>query len=117
MKPWRAAKILALILAFQGLAGSGGFAAVAVDNTVKFDRVLSKWIVQTDGTWVVEAEVTIRPPPENPSRVVVVPLIWSDSTERHARQRGVFLRLADVRRARLHGARHVSYTKSIRAAE
>ncbi len=82
MKPWRAAKILALVLAFRGLAGSAGFAAVAVDNEVKFEQVLSKWIVQTDGTWVVEAEVTIRPPAENPSRVVVVPLTWSDSTER-----------------------------------
>ena len=73
MKPWRAAKILALVLAFRGLAGSEGFAAVAAGNVVEFEQVLSRWIVQTDGTRLVEAGVTIRPPPENPSRARVVP--------------------------------------------
>jgi hypothetical protein len=58
--------------------------AAAPDNQVTFDQVASKWTVAPDGTWSVEAVVTIRAPKENPSHVVRMPLTWSRSTERLA---------------------------------
>lgn len=63
------------------LAMPSGFAAVP-DNQIMFDQVISKWIVAPDGTWVVEADVTIRAPKDNPSHVVRVPATWSVSTEK-----------------------------------
>jgi hypothetical protein len=56
--------------------------AAVPDNEVTFDQVTSKWTVAEDGTWVVDAEVTIRAPKENPSHVVRMPLTWSTSTEK-----------------------------------
>ncbi|MSP03183.1 MAG: DUF3857 domain-containing protein [Acetobacteraceae bacterium] len=83
MTPWLFPLLLGLALC--GLA-SRGFAqpalAASPDTKVRFETVTSKWVVQTNGTWIVEAEVTIRPPKENPSHIVRVPLTWSGSTEK-----------------------------------
>jgi transglutaminase-like putative cysteine protease len=63
------------------LASRAGVAATP-DNQITFDQVISKWTVAPDGTWVVEADVTIRAPKDNPSHVVRVPVTWSASTEK-----------------------------------
>ncbi len=85
----RGLALAVLVAAAAGWGGIPGHAAVAIDTEIKFERVDSKWIVQTNGTWAVEAEITIRPPAENPSRIVTVPIGWSNTTERltivHAR--------------------------------
>ena len=72
---WRLASIVACLLT------SGVIPAAAADPQIVFDQVASKWTVASDGTWVVDADVTIRAPKDNPSRVVRVPLTWSGSIE------------------------------------
>jgi hypothetical protein len=56
--------------------------AEAADPRITFDQVMSKWTVASDGTWVVDAEVTVRAPENNLTHVVQIPLTWSASTER-----------------------------------
>jgi hypothetical protein len=56
--------------------------AAAPNTQITFDQVMSKWIVNEDGTWTVDADVTIRAPRDNPSHVVRMPLTWSASTEK-----------------------------------
>jgi hypothetical protein len=56
--------------------------AAPPDNQVTFDQVISKWTVAPDGSWVVEADVTMRAPKDNPSHVVRMPATWSTSTEK-----------------------------------
>src|ERR1022692_1864813 len=51
-------------------------------DQITFELVMSKWTVAENGTWVVDAEVTIRAPKDNPTHVVRVPLTWSGSSER-----------------------------------
>ena len=63
------------------LAPRAGVAATPA-NQITFDQVISKWTVAPDGTWVVEADVTIRAPKDNPSHVVRVPVTWSASLEK-----------------------------------
>ena len=36
--------------------------AAAADDQITFDLVTSKWTVASNGTWVVDSEVTIRAP-------------------------------------------------------
>jgi hypothetical protein len=57
-------------------------AARAVEPRIVFDLANSKWTVQEDGTWTVDADATIRAPRDNVSHVVRVPLSWSASTEK-----------------------------------
>src|SRR5258706_557857 len=72
-----------LMLAFGLiLLGSPHRIATAAENQIIFDQVISKWTVAPNGTWVVDAEVTIRAPKDNVTHVVVVPLTWSASTEK-----------------------------------
>jgi transglutaminase-like putative cysteine protease len=83
---WRGRNLLpgSLILMHVGLILAClmkcGFAAPP-DNQVTFDQVASTWTVARDGTWVVDAEVTIRAPKDNPSHIVRVPLVWTDTIE------------------------------------
>ncbi len=56
--------------------------AAAPADPIVFNEVASSWIVAPDGTWTVDAEVSVRAPKVNPSHVVRMPLSWSSSTER-----------------------------------
>ena len=56
-------------------------AAAADAGQITFDQVASKWTVAPNGTWAVDAEISIRAPKDNPSHVVSMPLTWSASTE------------------------------------
>jgi transglutaminase-like putative cysteine protease len=75
MRVWRLATIAACLLT------SSAIPARAAEPRIVFDQVASKWIVAPNGTWVVDADVTIRAPKDNPTRVVRVPLTWSGSIE------------------------------------
>jgi Domain of Unknown Function with PDB structure (DUF3857)/Transglutaminase-like superfamily len=55
--------------------------AATVESRIMFDQATSIWTVAADGTWMIDAEVTIRAPKLNPSHVVLMPLTWSASTE------------------------------------
>jgi Domain of Unknown Function with PDB structure (DUF3857)/Transglutaminase-like superfamily len=56
--------------------------AAGASNPVAFDQIMSKWTVEENGTWTVDAEVAIRAPRDNPSHVVRLPLTWSASMEK-----------------------------------
>jgi hypothetical protein len=61
--------------------GAPRHVASAPNNAITFEEVQSKWTVAPDGTWMVDAEVTLRAPGDNPSGVVRMPISWSASVE------------------------------------
>ena len=71
-----------VLLGLIGPAALRGCLAAGSDEQITFDLVTSKWIVAANGTWVVDSEVTVRPPKTNPSHVVRMPMTWSGSTEK-----------------------------------
>jgi hypothetical protein len=73
---------LVLVFGLVLLAWPAGCLAVEADNRITFDQVMSKWIVQENGTWTVDADATIQAPRDNFSHIVRVPITWSASTEK-----------------------------------
>jgi len=71
--------LLALVLA---IVPPGPLRAATAENRVTFDQVMTKWTVEANGTWVVDADLTIRAPKDNVSHVVKVPMTWSESVEK-----------------------------------
>jgi hypothetical protein len=73
-----------LVLAFGAIIVARPASCLAAEtvNRITFDQVASKWTVQENGTWTVDADATIRAPKDNVSHIVRVPLTWSASTEK-----------------------------------